>query len=414
MVARIVPVALGVLVTGAVLHSAALAQGTGRSMDIDGSLRSAAMGGASNGLFRGGEVNHWGNPALLAYLRGVRYERHRSQLVPGLATDVWITGNFTKVGAGGVGFVFGGEPDGPEGIFLDYGSSEWTDEQGNPTGTFGSFERVRSWGFGVSVVEGAESLARMAGGEPLGIARYFDVSVGMNFKHLDMTLAPGPFGSGSTDARDVGALVRVTPVDGIGFDQGPPIRVDLSYGWSVLSFNDDATVTFDMASPVTRHRRQGGSIQLAAGAPGRDLEDPLMRALARGFAPLISVSLTADRAELGGGRSVDFETSGRGFEVAIANIFAIRRGHYTDRVGDIDGDTRGFSVGLPLGSFGGFAYEEAWIPQARNSELEDVHRTGYAVWVDPFEIARVLLGGEREERSVSRDPERKPPALSLR
>ena len=42
----------------------ASAQGTGRSMDIDLSIRSAAMGGASNAL-SWGDLNYWGNPALL-------------------------------------------------------------------------------------------------------------------------------------------------------------------------------------------------------------------------------------------------------------------------------------------------------------------------------------------------------------
>jgi hypothetical protein len=380
---------------------AARAQGTARSMDFDGSLRSAAMGGASNGLFRGPELNHWGNPALLGYVRGIHYEQSRTQLVPGLANDVWLKMKYTKIGGGGVGFVFGGQPFGPDGVFLSYGSSEGTDENGNPTGTFAAFERVKSWGFGVNVLEVWENVIRAAGTTPPTVSRYADVSLGMNFKNAEVSLAPGPGNSGKTDARDVGVLARVTPIDRLESGTGLPVRIDLSYGWSVLSQNDDAVITFineDMASPVTRHRRHGTALQIGLGVPGLEVESlrsPATRSFVRGLLPLLSVSVTKDWAELGGGDVVDYETDGNGFEVALANVFAYRRGHYEDLIGDIDGETHGFSVGVPFGSLGGALYEEAWIPQARNSDLEDVHRTGFAAWIDPVAIWSALQSRSR-------------------
>lgn len=376
---------------------AARAQGTGRSMDLPVSLRSSAMGGASNALFRGDELDHWGNPALLGYSEGIRYERSRTQLVPGLAEDVWFTTNVTKVGGRGLGFVFGGVPEGPDGVQLDYGTSEGTDPSGNPTGTFAAFERVRSWGFGLNLIELYDQFSRPGRTSP-GASRYVDVSLGMNFKELEIGLAPGPGGGGKTDARDMGLLARITPVDRL-LSGGPlPLRVDFSYGWSVLSFNDDAIVTFineDQASPVTRHHRNGGALQLGIGCPGLEvdrLEGPLARSFVRGFLPLVSVSLTSDRASLGTLDVVDYKTSGHGYEISFANVFAIRRGHYEDRTGEIDGDTRGWRVGFPLGSFGGWMREEAWIPQAQNSGLDEVHRKAYAVWINPLEIVAVLRG----------------------
>ena len=60
------------LALACVMVPSARAQGTGRSMDIDLSIRSAAMGGASNAM-SWGDLNYWGNPALLGYAQGVRY-----------------------------------------------------------------------------------------------------------------------------------------------------------------------------------------------------------------------------------------------------------------------------------------------------------------------------------------------------
>ncbi len=370
---------------------AARAQGTGRSMDIDLSVRSAAMGGASNAVFRGGELNHWGNPALLGYAKDIRYEWSRTPLVPGLATDVWITGKFTKVGIGGLGLVFGGKPAGPEGLFLHYGGSQGTDESGNPTGTFSSYERAESWGFGVSLLESFESLRRVAGASAPGWSRYVDASFGMTFKEAEISIGLGsPALASGIHSRDIGALLRVTPFD--AKLSGVPVRVDASYGWSVLNQNDTRVVFIseDQASPLTRHRRHGLALGVEAGSAFEGIEDRRLRALARGLQPLVSLSVASDWASLGGGDAVDFKTSGTGFEIVIAQVFAFRHGSYVDRTGDIDGSTRGWAVSLPIGRFAGFTHEQAWVPQARNSDLEDVHRKAYAVWLDPIEIIGAL------------------------
>ena len=114
----------------------------------------------------------------------------------------------------------------------------------------------------------------------------------------------------------------------------------------------------------------------------------------RGFLPFVSVSLTTDRAKLGAGDLIQYKTSGNGIEVSFANVFAYRHGHYVDRLGEIDGDTHGWSIGFPLGTFGGWMHEQAWYPQS--SGLEEVHRKAYSVWIDPFEI----IGAIRGRRSI--------------
>ena len=374
------------------------AQGTGRSMDIDMSLRSAAMGGASNAVFRGGDLNHWGNPAFLGITRGLRYERGRTQLVPGLADDVWYDTRVTKFGYGGAGFVFGGDPVGPDGVQLDYGISDQTDQNGNVIGAFDSYEHVSSWGFGVSLVEAFGSLARLRGAEPPALGRWFDLSAGMNFKKVLIALAPATLsGTASTTGSDFGLLARCTPLDGLSSDRYPPVRVDLSYGWSVLNFTDNEATFLneDVTTPLTRHRRRGLAIGLAAVRPPREAGRGFAAAFVRGLFPLVSATFAVDRARLGAGDAVDYETESSGMELTIANVVALRRGHYEDEVGNIDGSTRGYAVGLPLGAFGGFAWEEAWFPQANGSGLEDLHRTGWSVWLDPLEIAAAMRkGGE--------------------
>ena len=148
----------------------ASAQGTGRSMDIDLSIRSAAMGGASNAL-SWGDLNYWGNPALLGYAQGVRYVHTHTQLVPGLSDHVFLNSNVLELGGGGAGLVLSGKPAGGGGVRLDYGPSEGRDEAGNFTGTFNAWERVRSIGAGVSVARTLESLVRIGHGRDIDLSR---------------------------------------------------------------------------------------------------------------------------------------------------------------------------------------------------------------------------------------------------
>jgi hypothetical protein len=74
----------------------------------------------------------------------------------------------------------------------------------------------------------------------------------------------------------------------------------------------------------------------------------------------------------------------------VANVFSYRRGHYQDLVGDIDGTTSGWGVAIPIGKYAGAQYDEARVPQARNSDLEDVHRKSFSVWVDPLAVWRAI------------------------
>src|SRR5262245_57591173 len=232
------------------------AQGTGRSMDIDPSIRSSGMGGASNAVFWDQVTDHWANPALLGYQHGLSYEWSNTQLVPGLAADVHFSTNVLKLGASGLGLAFSGKPFGLGGVHLDYGESEGTDQHGNPTGTFNGFEQVDSWSFGISAARVAETVAQRSGGEPKDWSRYGDVSFGMTGKHWEFDGGPS-FGTAETDAHDLGYLVRFSPTEFV-----PNLRdvvgLDFAYGWSDLSY-DGELVAFPSSSPVdiSEHERRG-------------------------------------------------------------------------------------------------------------------------------------------------------------
>jgi len=376
------------VLAGTLAPRSAAAQGTGRSMDVDVSIRSASMGGASNAVFWGGDLNHWGNPALMGYARGFRFEYGRTQLVPDLADDVIFTSQVLKVAMPGIGIVLSGPV--PEGVRLSYGESEGTDQSGNPTGTFEAFEDVESIGFGVSLFRAIETLANIPESSRTRPSRFFDVSYGMNFKHIEMELAPPAVGGhGETDAQDWGVHARLTPID----HQGPnALRVEMAYGYSLLSANDDAQITFgpfgDIAYRVSHHERHGVALHAAFDSPALRL-DSGPRWFREGFAPLVSLGVASGWSEIhGGDESQAFETEGMGAEVTLANVLSLRVGSYEDRDGDIEGSTWGFGIALPIGRVAGLRYDQSRFPQAQG--LDEVVRHAGAVWFDPFELGRAL------------------------
>jgi hypothetical protein len=360
----------------------AAAQGAGLSLNLDVSVRSAGLGGASDAMFWGEERDHWANPALLGYEHGIRYEHGNTQTLPNLAPDVRFITDVLKVGGGGVGFVFSGHPFDQAGAKFDYGDG---------TG----LERVRSWGFGVSGIA-LYSALMSAGGEPQNLDRWGDVSFGMNFKSTDISTAPIFEGSGTS--RDHGVLLRFTPYDGIR-DLEIPMRVDLSFGFSQIN-DDDSTSMLTAPGypsvPVTKQRRNGFGIHFAADPLHEKWpQKGLMSELGPGLEPLISAGFTLSHVRLSSGGAspgAEYQTDGYGFEVTLARVFSYRIGNYRDFAGEIDGTTTGWSVGLPLGRWAGGYYEEASWPVARNSGLENQKRKAIGLWLDPFAIWRSAHG----------------------
>ncbi len=369
---------------------AARGQGSGRSLDLDPSVRSSGMGGASNAVFWDENANQWSNPALLGYARGLAYEWGGTKLAPSLANDVRFTSNVVKLGGAGFGFMLSGRPVGVGGLHLSYGESEGVDPAGNPTGAFETYEQIDSWGFGLSAARVTEAIATLLGRDPTVISRYGDVSFGMAGKHLKMQIAPDPSGRASTSAHDWGLLVRVSPLE-----LAPSIRdflgVDVARGWSDLSYDGEPVVfqNADMSSPPSEHHRDGLAGRLRVDLPKFAEQMPGPEWLWSGMHPLLSLGFATDHAKIGVPGS-EYTTDGYGFEVSLANVFTLRNGRYEDLFGAIEGDTDGWGVGLPIGQVAGIRYDHAKFPQSKNSGLGDIKRNSVSAWIDAVRVWRHL------------------------
>ncbi len=295
-----------------------------QSLLIDPSIRASGMGGASTAVIWGGDPNYWANPALLPYQSGVRYEWGHTHLVPDLSPGVSFKTKRLLAGYGGVTLSLAGKPLGGVGNQrLDYGASEATDVDGNPVGTFTSYEDIESFGFGLSALE----LTRLA---PASVT-------------LD-----GRDARGKVTTYDSGVLFRATPYNSIDYpgfipriDRIVALRTDVTHGRSTQSYND-AKISYtdpDQADPVARISRRGWASRIGLDLPGEQRRH--LRAGTFGWAldfltPLISWSKAWDRIiptvrDLSTGSRMEKRRAVRtGWELTVANIFSIRRGIGTD------------------------------------------------------------------------------------
>jgi hypothetical protein len=140
--------ALAVALTGA-FAGAALASGAGAiSLTFPIGARYNAMGEAGTALSQDVTATWW-NPGGLAFLPQ-RPERHdiqimQSSLAAGLAEDIalyWVGYAMPMGKHGALGFALN---------YLDMGEQQGTDENGDPTGTFSSYEFSFSATYGVQL-----------------------------------------------------------------------------------------------------------------------------------------------------------------------------------------------------------------------------------------------------------------------
>ncbi|MBE0565252.1 MAG: hypothetical protein IH621_04780 [Krumholzibacteria bacterium] len=385
----------------AVVPGRAGAAGAGAiALTFNVSARAEGMGGAGVAGVWGGDTNLWANPALLAFRPGVRYSTMHSQLVAGLADDIFIDKQELTLGYAGFGLLYGRSP--LDHVFLDMGTQQGTDESGNPTGTFQSWEKSQAWGVGAGLTQLLDAFAGTS------LERWFDLAGGVVWRSFEDHLAPAASiqdpqggGSGEASSRDLGWVARVTPLDTrtmVPDLADSPVGLVLEAAYGKAKQNDTEEfivhVDADQADPLPTAYVSGWSSRVAF-VPGGDLTAGLPPAVRDAVTSLFTWNYAEQTIEPGyiwtgsdyvyehdesGLRDVD----SRGHEFSFLNVLFLRRGHYTDAAGGIDAPTTGWGLNLPVRRFGGVRYDKATVPQARG--LPTVDRSGWHLWVDVVAI----------------------------
>jgi hypothetical protein len=294
-----------------VMGSDAGAQSTAgaQSLLITPGARADAMGRAYAAIATDATATWW-NPAALASIEGKNLSFMHAQLVPGLADDVYYEffgyGQHVE-GWGGLGANF---------IFLTYGESQGTDEGGNPTETFTSYE------FALSASAGTE------------VAR--NLAAGLTVKFVYVSLAPASVtldkvaGNGSTFAADIGATYRMQ-------------RLPLTLAAVFQNLGPDiAYIDEDQSDPIGRNLKIGAAYYL--------MSRPDMHLLGSFDVnqPLVYTDPMED------------PIYNAGLEFAYGGLLALRAGYIYDHEGTIEAPT--FGIGL---AYSGFSFDYASVPQSK-------------------------------------------------
>lgn len=290
---------------------AALAQGTGRSLDIQPGARQNGMGAAGVALAEDATGVTWWNPAALGFVNRSAAELTYAQLVPGLATDVsYNYATYVRPvqgwGAFGLGLVF-----------LSYGQSDQTNSQGDVIGQFTSNEVSPALYWGTRL--------------------FPDFSFGASLKFIRIDLAPqSQSGIGSTFGLDIGTLYRI-----------PAARLNL--GVNVQNLGPSVTfLNEDNKSPLSRNVKVGAAWEAVGSGQFRFV-----------MVGDFNQSLVTNQ----------FRTYNGGAELRYTDQIAGRVGYYSDPLGDINGLTYGIGMG-----FRSLSLDYASIPQAKGSGLPNVSK----------------------------------------
>jgi hypothetical protein len=364
-------------------------------LQFNTSVRGEGMGTSGVATHWGGDPGLWSNPALAVYQTGWRFTSMESQLLPGLVDDLWLRDERVTMGTDWFGVMFARGP--LDGTRLDMSAS----------GLMPGSDRVESWmraeqmGIGVDAVRLLEALTGDS-----GFSRMFGLSAG--YTHIDYSdelnvdEALNDISSEAEGtARSYGGLARFTPLNTVGptHASGPlgGVRVSLAYGMSVINDSDEMLRKNDFftGDPFPRRYLRGWSAHVETGFPPdlrRGFRNVGLGWVVDSLTPLISFGYTDEVSEPGvrfdtnrdgyyytHDTSGDFDITSTGWELSVANIWSIRRGHYNGPDG-LGGDTEGGSLGFKIDGIGGARWDKATVPQAAG--LADIERESWTVWID--------------------------------
>ena len=222
----------------------------------------------------------------------------------------------------------------------------------------------------------------------------------MDFAPATVTL-DGSAGRGESKNRDQGLLVRVTPYNAIDYPGLIPqientirARIDVSYATAAVNYDNNASISYideDQSDPFVK-LHWGWAVHADFTLPaltGESDQSGPPDWLCNLITPLVSFGGTLEHSQpaindVKSGEEIDLS----GWELTIANIFWLRRGHVEDPTGTVIGDTYGWGLGLQFGKVGGFRYDHAIVPQS--IYLGDVERKGFTVFLDPVRLYQRL------------------------
>ena len=352
--------------------------------NLDPSVQSAGMGGATVAAFWLDQPNTYINPALVGFQRGITYSFGTTDF-PSFSpftfqSEYKFQTHQILVGAHGIGLEITGKPIEALGrLRVDYGPTEITDIDGNVIGEATFFEDVRTLAIGVDVIALLASFQEASGGEPASIRNRLSIALGHAWKDIEVSLEPDfGFEGEEEHTKDLGALVRYAALDQIGSTLGEAsqetkCRLDVAGAYSRKNWDEEAFSSFS---------HYGASVRLTVATP-TDGEGWI----AAFGSPSIGFGLLWTALDAGGDATNSF-----GAEATVFDILYLRGGVVEDYF--VTGFFPGFAELRTEATFGGGVklnyrkmlgarFDYARFPA---SVFYDVDRFQGSLFVDPIRL----------------------------
>lgn len=331
-------VALGLL-AGLATSASAVSQAGGIGLQFPIGARYNALGEAGTALSTDATAMWW-NPGGFAFANaaGQQATGHfmYSPLVPGLADDVWITWLGGGVDVEGWGMV------GAHLTYLSQGEQQGTDESGNETVTFNSYQVALGVNYAAPILD--------------------NLGVGVGVKYFRDELAPD---DATQDKRSGSG-------DSWGFDFGVHYRPIDMVKLGVAYVNGGPDITFvdaDQSDPMPKTLRLGTAVEV--------FRSELQRVTAvfdwYAYKDAILPGFMRDKGILV--EDDDTTVIGAGAEWAYLESMFVRAGYKRDKEGDIVDATFGFGFDLERWTNQSINFDYASVPQADG--LQRVHRFSF-------------------------------------
>lgn len=365
----------------AIVADRARAQGSAGFQDIDTSIRSSGMGGATTAV-TWGEPGVWGNPASLASVRGIAWLEGRTRLLPEIDPPVRFKTRRFLFGGAGLGVSLTGEPRGLGHTQLEYHETGGTDPFGNPVVGPAHTDESRGWGFAVSPVQLFDAIRSRTSPDAKPLAGRFDVSAGYHHKKTKVTLTSDI--TAEAENYDWGVLAKAA----IGPGDAADPRLELSAGYADLNSDESSHFVFPGygdQGPSTHIRRTGVAVRALlpfgdAAAEGRPGAWP------GSLTNAVSLGVAYDHDERSVYQLHAEPIEHLGFEGAFMDILSVRAGYLNDPNSEIHRVTAGAGVHLPIGPWATVGYDWANDPSVPGMKNENRH--GISLWLHPDAIWR--------------------------
>lgn len=346
---------------------------------FDPSVSSSGMGGATVAAFWLDQPNVWINPALASFQRGITYSYGTTKPIPAFNDEIKFQSHQILLGAHGIGVEVTGKPVESLGkLRVDYGPSEISDIEGNVIGEVDAYEEVRTFAVGVDLVRLFASFQEASSGKPSEIGRRLSIAVGHAWKKTKLDLG---FTAGEEEVEDLGALVRVAPLDQIGVRLGEASsetrwRLEVAGGYAEQDYNEPEADEIIIDLDYTHY---GASLRLTV-APPTTGEGWLLDF----GSPAIGIGLAWTRRDEEQSRATNLF----GAEASLWDIVYLRGGYVDENFGDGEVSC-GAGVALRYRHAIGARFDYARFPQG-DIEDNDIDRYQVTAFLDPVLLWREL------------------------